>query len=206
MGCAASLQDMEGDADGPELSENVHVPIMVHVATFEGQPVVSRTRVMESIARANRELRPHGVLLYLQGVDYLREGYESVLQDGDRMDLAKVAPADNSLHVFFVDRVSVKMPRMGDRRVSGLHWEYHGARLDLRKRMYLVVASDAPQTTFVHEVGHAFGLDHRQRDKGNVMCSCDRTDEPRLDAAQGRELRIRAHQFNQQRGNYDVPY
>ena len=190
----------------PGPSENVHIPLMVHVATVDGEPVVRRSRLMECIARANRELRPHGVLLYLQGIDILPEGYGDVLQDGDRMDLARVAPADNSLHVFFVHRVTVKLPRFGDRRVSGLHWEYHGARLSLRNRMYLVVASDAPDTTFVHEVGHAFGLDHRQRDKGNVMCSCDRTEDPRLDAAQGRELRIRAHQFNEERGNYDHPY
>ena len=200
-GCSHALADTH-----PPLAEkNVEVPVMIHIARVGEDPVVSRTRAIEQLARANRELRPHGVLLYLQGVDYLPAGMARLHRNTERTRLASYAPVDGTLHVFYVHNVTVPQRKSGDRRVSGLHWSYQGSKRELRHRMYLVVAADAPMTTLAHEVGHAFGLEHKQNDPGNLMCSCERDADPRFTDGQGHRVRTAAHRFNFEVGNYDVP-
>ncbi len=174
----------------------VQVPITIHVATREGLPVVSRHHALEAVARANRELRSFGVELRVRAVELMPEGYDDVVRIRHRLHLAQRSPRDGSIHVFYVDKVELHNPKNGDRRVSGMHWRYRGMRRGLRQREYVAVAQDAPLTTFVHEVGHLFGLGHRHQND-NVMCSCQRAPMPTFTASQGRQLRGGARRFLQ---------
>ncbi|MEE9382426.1 MAG: hypothetical protein V3V08_03330 [Nannocystaceae bacterium] len=170
------------------------VPITIHVATSRRMPVVSQRRVRDSIARANAELRRWGVELEIRTVEPLREGYSQVTGAGHRLRLADMATPDGSVHVFWVERVALDDNSVRNTRVSGIHWRYFGFRKRTRQREYLVVAHDAPLTTLVHELGHAFGLGHR-RAASNLMCSCQRSVAPGFTSRQGRRLRVGARRF-----------
>jgi hypothetical protein len=174
--------------------ERVMVPLTVHVATREGLPVVSRRHVLESVARANRELREFGIEVHVRTVELMPDGYDDVLRIRHRLRLAERSPRDGTVHVFFVDRVELSNAQHGDRRVSGMHWRYRGIRRGLRSREFLAVAHNAPMTTFVHEIGHLFGLKHRHQ-TDNVMCSCEREPTPGFTTGQGRQLRVGARRF-----------
>jgi hypothetical protein len=178
----------------PREEAPVQVPVTVHVATKEGLPVVSRHHVLEAVARANRELRKAGIELRVREVELMPEGYKDLTRVRHRLRLGHRAPRDGSVHVFYVDDVELYNPRHGDRRVSGMHWRYRGMRRGMRQREYVAVAEDAPLTTFVHEIGHIFGLGHRHQND-NVMCSCQRIPAPTFTSGQGRQLRTGARRF-----------
>lgn len=203
LGLVTSLQSPLADASvrKPHRSgieqpaeQLVEVPLTVHVATHEGLPVVSRHHVLESVARANRELREFGVELRVRAVELMPDGYDDVVRIRHRLRLAERSPRDGTVHVFFVDKVELSSSQHGDRRVSGMHWRYRGLRRGLRSREFLAVARNAPLTTFVHEIGHIFGLGHRHQ-TDNVMCSCEREPTPSFTAGQGRQLRVGARRF-----------
>ena len=175
-------------------SNMVVVPLTIHVATTNRMPVVSQRRVRDSIARANVELRHFGIELEVRAVEPLREGFSRVTGSDHRLRLAELAHRDGSVHVFWVERVALDSNDAQSTRVSGIHWRYFGLRKRTRQREYVVVAHDAPLTTLVHELGHAFGLGHR-RAASNLMCSCQRTDAPGFTARQGRMLRTGARRF-----------
>lgn len=175
-------------------SDMLVVPLTIHVATTNRMPVVSQRRMRDSIARANNELRHFGVELEIRAVEPLREGYSHVTGADHRLALAELAHRDGSVHVFWVERVALDANDEQNTRVSGIHWRYFGLRKRTRQREYVVVAHDAPLTTLVHELGHAFGLGHR-RAASNLMCSCQRTDAPGFTSRQGRMLRVGARRF-----------
>lgn len=178
----------------------VRVPITVHVATGEdGRSVVGERQVLESVRRANAELAPWDVVLVIVDIVPMRGGSRLETQD-QRFALGRRAPSDGSIHVFFVDRMKLNNPRKGDRRVSGMHWRYHGLEQDVRGREYVAVAHNAPTTTFAHEVGHAFGLTHDKR-SDNLMCSCRRGLAPAFSKRQGRRLRLGAKRYLRRSNN-----
>ena len=120
----------------------------------------------------------------------------SVETSEQRFELARAAARDGSIHVFYVDRLELTNPAKGDRRVSGMHWRYNGVSAKIRRREYVAVAHNAPSTTLVHEVGHAFGLRHED-DFDNLMCSCRRGRRPSFTEQQGKRLRSGARRFIQ---------
>ncbi len=134
--------------------------------------------------------------LWIRAIEPMAGG-ERVETSDERFSLAERAARDGSVHVFYVDSVALTNPRKGDRRVSGMHWRYHGLDPQVRSREYVAVAHNAPNTTLVHEVGHAFGLAHQNEDTGNLMCSCRRDSKPRFTARQGKRLRGGARRFLQ---------
>lgn len=188
----------DGEASGVMPQDHVlEIPVTVHVAMRGDEAMVSRKRVVDALGRANRELRPWGVALVLRRIEALPDGLGRIENADHRARLAEIVQRDGSIHVFFVGRVVIGDRRHGDRRVSGLHWRYRGPRHELRNRTYLVVARDAPITTLIHEVGHAFGLTHEQHQRENIMCSCERTSNPTFTDTQGMALRLGAERFLQ---------
>lgn len=171
----------------------IRVPLTIHVATQDGRSVVSESRILASVRRANRELAKFDVYLVVDEIVPMAGGTR-IETPAQRFGLARRAERDGTVHVFFVDRVELTSPRKGDRRVSGMHWRYHGMAQDIRAREYLAVAHNAPTTTLVHEVGHAFGLAHK-KDTDNLMCSCRRGHEPAFTDRQGRRLRSGARRY-----------
>ncbi|PRP96467.1 hypothetical protein ENSA7_72820 [Enhygromyxa salina] len=171
----------------------IRVPVTIHVATHEGRSVVSERRILASIRRANRELAAFDIYLDVEKIQPMVGGTRIETPD-HRFELARRAPRDGTVHVFFVDRVRLTSKRKGDRRVSGMHWRYHGLIKDIRAREYVAVAHNAPTTTLVHEFGHAFGLAHDTNDD-NLMCSCRRGLDPAFTERQGRRLRAGARRY-----------
>lgn len=171
----------------------IRVPVTIHVATHEGRSVVSERRILASIRRANRELAVFDIYLDIERIEPMVGGTRIETPE-HRFELARRAPRDGTVHVFFVDRVRLTSARKGDRRVSGMHWRYHGLIKDIRAREYVAVAHNAPTTTLVHEFGHAFGLAHDKNDD-NLMCSCRRGLTPAFTERQGRRLRSGARRY-----------
>jgi hypothetical protein len=181
-----------------EAREVIRVPLTIHVATQGGRSVVSESRILASVRRANRELAAFDIYLVVEEIIPMVGGARIETPD-DRFGLAHRAERDGSVHVFFVDRVRLTSARKGDRRVSGMHWRYHGLDRDIRSREYLAVAHNAPTTTLVHEIGHAFGLAH-DRQTDNLMCSCRRGVDPSFTDKQGRRLRSGARRYLDRNG------
>lgn len=173
----------------------IRVPLTIHVATQDGRSVVSESRVLASVRRANRELAAFDVYLIVEDIVPMAGG-SRIETPAQRFGLALEAQRDGTVHVFFVDRVELTSARKGDRRVSGMHWRYHGLNKKIRSREYLAVAHNAPTTTLVHEVGHAFGLAH-DSSTDNLMCSCRRGMRPAFTRRQGRRLRSGARRYLQ---------
>jgi hypothetical protein len=178
----------------------IQIPLTVHIATQDGTTVMPQRRVLASVIRANEALREYGIQLTVERVELLPEGFTEIKGGRSRIRLAKLAQHDGTVHVFFVSHVALFSPRHGDRRVSGMHWRYHGVRKRIRQREYLVIARDAPSTTLVHEVGHAFGLNHHHA-YDNLMCSCRRGNAPRFTRHQGLRMRGGARRFMSRAGN-----
>lgn len=179
--------------DRAEAREVIRVPLTIHVATQDGRSVVSENRIMAAVERANRELAAFDIELLVERIEPMVGGARIETAD-DRFALARQIDRDGSVHVFFVERVRLNSVRKGDRRVSGMHWRYHGLNRQVRAREYLAVAHNAPTTTLVHEVGHAFGLAH-DRKADNLMCSCRRGLDPSFTSKQGRRLRAGARRY-----------
>jgi hypothetical protein len=171
----------------------LRVPLTIHVATQDGRSVVSERRILASVRRANRELAVFDIYLVVEKIVPMAGGTR-IQTPEQRFDLARRARRDGSVHVFFVDRVELTSARKGDRRVSGMHWRYHGLAREIRAREYVAVARNAPTTTLVHEVGHAFGLTHDDS-TDNLMCSCRRGMNPAFTRRQGRRLRNGARRY-----------
>jgi hypothetical protein len=176
-----------------DAAEVIRVPLTIHVATQDGRSVISEGRILASVRRANRELAAFDVYLVVEEIIPMIGGARIETPD-DRFALAHRARRDGSVHIFFVERVRLTSARKGDRRVSGMHWRYHGLDPDIRGGEYLAVAHNAPTTTLVHEIGHAFGLAH-DRQTDNLMCSCRRGVDPTFTDKQGRRLRTGARRY-----------
>lgn len=172
----------------------IHIPLTIHLASEDGQAVLAHRRVLAAVVRSNEALREYGIQLSVARIELLPEGYTEIKGGRSRIRLAKLAEHDGTVHVFYVSQVALFNPRHGDRRVSGMHWRYHGVRKHIRQREYLVIARDAPPTTLVHEIGHAFGLNHNN-DYDNLMCSCRRGNSPRFTRHQGLRMRSGARRF-----------
>lgn len=173
--------------------ERLQIPVTVHVATTQGRSVVSEQHVRAAVIRANRELAAFDIELVVARIVPMHGGSHIETQ-AQRFELGRRAERDGTIHVFFVERVKLNNSRKGDRRVSGMHWRYHGLDRNIRGREYVAVAHNAPATTLVHEVGHAFGLTH-DKSTDNLMCSCRRGLNSEFTERQGRRLRWGAKRF-----------
>ncbi len=177
--------------------KTLEVPLTIHVSSEAGVEVVDEDRILTAVARANLELAEFGIVLSIRAIEPMPiSGSEDaeIETTEERFELARKAARDGSIHIFYVDRLELTNPNKSDRRVSGMHWRYHGLNAAIRRREYVAVAHNAPATTLVHEVGHAFGLRHED-DFDNLMCSCRRGRRPTFTDQQGKRLRNGARRF-----------
>lgn len=197
LACLAMIALPGGDAVAArrKATTTIEVPLTIHVASEDGEQVVSDERIFAAVERANLELAEFDIVLWVRAIETLpMDDGARVETTEQRFELARKAGRDGSIHVFYVDGLRLTNPAKGDRRVSGMHWRYRGASAEIRRREYVAVAHNAPSTTLVHEVGHAFGLRHED-DFDNLMCSCRRGRRPTFTDQQGKRLRGGARRF-----------
>jgi hypothetical protein len=165
----------------------IRIPVTLHIATARGEQIMSHRKVARWVRRANIELKPYGIEVEVVEVRHLPPGYRSITRRQHRRSLAQFAGLDGTVHLFVTESLDLAYRPASRRRVRGLHWRYWGLRRDLKRREYLVVTRDAPDTTLAHEVGHLLGLRHSFADD-NIMCSC-REGPSMFTAEQGRQMR-----------------
>lgn len=190
---AARLADPRGEGV-------LRLPITLHVATDDGEPVMSRAAAQAWVRRANQALAPYGLSVEVVAVRRMPAGWSEVTRWQSRRALAGYAPPDGTIHVFAIDALDDGR-RM--RRIRGLHWRYRGLTRSLRGREYVVVTTAAPSTTFAHEIGHLFGLRHTTR-VDNIMCSCRRSWDIGFTGSQGLAMREGARRFIARQGSIGV--
>ncbi len=172
----------------------MRIPMTLHIATVTDRPALDPRRLERAVKKTNQALAGFGIEVYVAAVVLLPEGYSNIRSRRHRRALAEYAPSDGTVHVFLVQSVELGNVTKADRGVRGLHWRYRGVRRKLRNREYVVVGSDAPATTLVHEVGHLFGLEH-DPGRQNLMCSCREGPQQIFTRSQGVEIRRGATQF-----------
>ncbi len=172
----------------------LRIPLTVHLATEQGDPVASRARVTQWVLRANRALSQAGIEVYVHDVRHLPRGWRAVTRAQQRRKLAGYAPSDGTIHVFVTEELDKPRRRRVRRRVRGLHWRYRGFRRDLRQREYVVVTDGAPNTTFAHELGHLFGLAH-SKSSTTIMCSSRQRNLLGFTGNQSSQMRAGARAF-----------
>jgi hypothetical protein len=172
------------------------LPITVHLATEPGGTVVSPARLGGWIMQANDLMRPHGVQLRVAAVHVLPAGVEDASRRQQRRQLAWHAADDGTLHVFVVGRLD-RERRATRPRVRGMWWRPSAWSGVAASEVILLSRFATPQT-LAHEIGHALGLGHRPS-ADNLMCSCDRRVDARLDHRQGAKLRATARRLAYER-------
>lgn len=172
----------------------LRIPITLHVATVTDRPALDPGRLQRSLKQTNAALAGFGIEMYIARIVLMPEGYAGIKHRRHRRALAEYAPIDGTVHVFLVQSVELGSVARADRGVRGLHWRYRGLRRKLKNREYVVIGSDAPSTTLVHEVGHLFGLEH-DAGRQNLMCSCREGPRQIFTRSQGVEIRKGATQF-----------
>ncbi len=170
------------------------VPLTIHVASDRETRAQTMHRVRVAVSRANRALEPYGFRVVVHKVWIMPTGYSTITRRRDHRRLAEYAGVDGTVHVFMVDELELGSRLSGDRGVRGMHWRYRGLRKRFAKRQYVVVNSDAPSTTLVHELGHLFGLEHAYG-HNNLMCSCRRGPRQIFTRSQGMIMRREARAF-----------
>ncbi len=199
MATVAACSSGQRSAAPPQSDSIIEIPLTVHVATERGAPVVKDEQIIASVRRANRALAPYNLRVGVVRTRKMSPGHTVVDGESDRLELARRAAHDGTLHVFFVNRVRMHENDDADARLSGLHWRYAGMRSQMHRREFLVVAEDAPNTTLAHEVGHALGLGHHKSYE-NIMCSCRRGPDTYFTSRQGGIMRVGAAEFMRKAG------
>lgn len=184
----------EGTSKAKRTRAAIRIPLTVHVATESERVAVDPRRLTRSLEKTNQALAAYGIEVYIARITLLPDGYVGIKHRRDRRRLAEFAPADGTIHVFMVDTVELGSALRVDRSVRGLHWRYRGLRRKLRNREYLIIGSDAPATTLVHELGHLFGLEHEEG-RQNLMCSCREGPRQLFTRTQGLQIRSGALAF-----------
>lgn len=146
------------------------VPVTVHIATADGDPVVDAAWVDDRLRRADGLFARSHIRFVRVTTDtrLLVNPKGDIMTVADRHSLAARAPTDGTVHVFVVDKLADKDRKGGF--IWGVHWRYAGGARALRGRRYIIVSRWSAIDTLAHELGHFFGLPHTTQ-KNTLMTS-----------------------------------
>lgn len=157
------------------------LPIVLHVATVNGAPVVPQSFIEAQLARANEIFAPYGVSFAIEAQVELAERHARQRSRRDR-DRLRTEVRAGAIHCFIVaELLDVDEP---GRVRRGVHWH---AR-DRPRSRYVILSAIAGPNVLAHELGHYLGNREHSPVRGNLM-SYEHGDQlPVLDAAQQERL------------------
>ena len=153
------------------------LPLHLHVAQVDGQPVVDASFIETRLARANAIYAPYRVRFAIRAQDELPARYAVQETRSDRDALAEHTTR-LAIDCFLV--ASLRDVDEPERMRRGVHWHAQSRP----GRHYVILSSIAGLNVFAHELGHFLGNPEHSQVVGNLM-SYEHTDAlPVLDAAQ----------------------
>lgn len=153
------------------------LPLFVHVAQLQGEPVADEDFVRARVARANEIFAPYRVGFVMQRSVSLAPKHAYLESRADRDALAAYVQPE-AIDCFVVK--SLRDVDEPERMRRGVHWH---AR-DRADAHYVIVSTLGDPDVFSHELGHFLGNPSHSDVAGNLM-SYQRGDKlPFLDAAQ----------------------
>ena len=147
----AAYADAIGTCDRTALE--VCFGLEVWMSLRDGVPVQTPEWVGAQVGRANHFFAEIGVGFELNAIHALEEGEVDIATRSDRDALGHDRWTNGVIHVFFVGRLD-NVDEEGV--INGVHWR---DRAD-RSHRWVIVSATAWHMTFVHELGHYFGLPH----------------------------------------------
>jgi hypothetical protein len=154
------------------------VPLTIHIATKDEQPVSKQEWVEEFVATANKLFKPADIVFKIKKTSTFSKPGSIIKKVAQRHALARHADKDGSIHLFIVERLADKAIK--DKWISGVHWRYQGKDKKLRGRRYIILSRWAGRIdTPAHELGHFFGQGHTKQ-PDNLMKSLPRDDDARF--------------------------
>lgn len=153
------------------------LPIVVHVAELDGEPVASEAFIAERIERANQIFAPYHVAFVVTGRKPLAAAHARLETRADRDKLgAKVGKG--VIDLFVVE--SLRDVDEPGRMRRGVHWR----SASLPRAHFVILSTLGGPDVLAHELGHYLGNPNHSDTPGNLM-SYERGDAPPfLDAAQ----------------------
>ena len=175
------------------------LPVVLHVATRNGAPVLDAGEIAERVALANRHFGAFGICFEVSAEEQLPEEHAVVETIRERHVFRRMVEPE-AIHVFIVGEMIDEVPSAATRRAAARvgrepSGRISGANIPLGQRArgtYLLVSAQGTTLTLTHELGHFLGAPHH-RDPLNIMSYG--ADRQRFDEAQGQTFRRTARRF-----------
>ena len=153
------------------------VPIVLHVAERDGEPVADESFVRTQLAHADAIYRKLGIALTLTARRRMSARHAEIIarRDRDALGALLVSGAIN----WFVVAKLMDVDEPGRER-RGVHWRVRSAR----SRRFVIVSAISGPYVFAHELGHFLGNPEHSTVPGNLMSYQLTGDEPVLDEVQ----------------------
>jgi hypothetical protein len=180
--CLPCVVSAGPDAPG---AASVVLPIVVHVAEVDGQPVVPADFIAERVERANAIFAPYAVSFAVSATRPLAAAHAVLESRADRDALA--SEVGKGVIDCFVVR-SMRDVDVPTEMRRGVHWHAPSAPGSSRRPHFVILTALGGVSVLAHELGHYLGNPAHSAVVGNLMSYDHGGQLPVLDAAQLKRL------------------
>jgi hypothetical protein len=163
----------------------VVLPIVVHVAEVDGQPVVPADFVAQRVERANAIFAPYAVSFAVSATRPLAAAHAVLESRADRDALA--SQVDTGVIDCFVVRSMRDVDDPTELR-RGVHWHAPARAGSSARPHYVILSTLGGISVLAHELGHYLGNPAHSDVVGNLMSYDHGGQLPVLDTAQRKRL------------------